>query len=446
MASSPLKAEARWSRDYSRKRKAIEEEYFEEEEEDWDFDDADEEHDDIEDGDLMMEPTEHVDGLQLLLTAIERKESSASSSHGRKQSPVDPAPSNTNLPDPGSSQPNQDQTVNTSGSDASPSMKKLVPLQPTTPVTARYTSLPPSSPLSAPPTPRSASVALSDQSESDDEPDVPHSPCLSRSSSIPPPSSPVSQSSPSMPSPNQESLPIKSEEAVDATAAEEPASSSPPEPVPAVQSPAKSSPSRRALKSPTKSHTERDELNSEIAGLIVTILAFGTKTSMTAPDLADAVITQNPYLLEKLSKSLAVLTESGANASTPGAQDEEPKGKGKGKAKAKPKQTGKGKRGKRSGKANDTEFQAMLSAVEVVLKAGKMFGRIERVGEDAAGDPLLPTFHYEPDQDPDQDRAMTIQAAGVRTKRRATKHHVQYHWAPVSLNRFELAAECDDDD
>lgn len=102
---------------------------------------------------------------------------------------------------------------------------------------------------------------------------------------------------------------------------------------------------------------------------------------MTAPDLADAVITQNPYLLEKLSKSLAVLTESGANASTLGAQDEEPKCKGKGKAKAKPKQTGKGKRGKRSGKANDIEFQAMLSAVEAVLKAGKMFGRIERVGE-----------------------------------------------------------------
>ncbi|KAG9020620.1 hypothetical protein FS837_008044 [Tulasnella sp. UAMH 9824] len=75
-----------------------------------------------------------------------------------------------------------------------------------------------------------------------------------------------------------------------------------------------------------------------------------------------------------------------------------------------------------------------------------MFGRIDRVGEDAAGDPLLPTFHYEADLDPDQDRAMTIQAAGVRTKRRATKHHVQYHWAPVSLNRFELAAECDEDD
>lgn len=319
-------------------------------------------------------------GLQLLLTAIERKESSAFHSQNRKQTPIAPAPNDPNPPEPEPEfdQSNKEEAVDISILDTSPAAEEPLSPRPTTPVSFRHSSLPPSSPLSAPPTPQSTSSDFQDQF--DEEPALPKSPSLSRSASIPLPSSPQPQPSPAEPSSSErEVVTIKSEETADAEVSQAPRSPSP-EPKPAARSPVKASPSRSAPKSPAKSRTEQEELNAELEGLIVTILAFGTKTSMTPPDIADAVINQNSQLVEKLSKSFAVLTESGANASKVDTVDE-PKGKGKGKAKAKPKQTGKGKRGKRSGKANDAEFQAVLSAVDGVLKAGKMFGRIDRVGE-----------------------------------------------------------------
>ncbi|KIO28754.1 hypothetical protein M407DRAFT_22170, partial [Tulasnella calospora MUT 4182] len=154
MASSPLKAEARWSKEYSRKRKVIEEEEeVEEEEDEWYFDNALDGDSNVEDTDFAMEPTEQVDGLQLLLTAIERKESSVFHSQNRKQSPIEPAPNDANLSDPEIDQPNEDEAVDNSGSEASPDVEEPRSPRPITPVSFRHTSLPPSSPLSAPPTP-----------------------------------------------------------------------------------------------------------------------------------------------------------------------------------------------------------------------------------------------------------------------------------------------------
>ncbi|KAG8974153.1 hypothetical protein FRB90_009818 [Tulasnella sp. 427] len=434
-ASSPLKAEARWSQAYTRKRKAVEEEEVE-----WAFDEEEEECDDLENGHQPNERSEEIDGLQLLLTAIERKEFSAFRSQQPEQSSME-TPIDESTPLDTEINPTEDEEAEDIIETDTPFIEQERQASaPMTPISLRHLSLPPSSPLSAPPTPRSSSPSEGDFE--DDTKDL-ASPTLSRVASPIPPSPPLSRSSPREDfSATHIAVTVKEEEIANIPATSEPILSppSPVQPPQDIPSPTKAASSQGVPKSPPKPQSDKDELTSELEGLIVTILAFGTKTSMTAPDIADAVITQSPQLLEKVSKSLPVLTESGANAEVGD------KGKGKGKARAKPKQAGKGKRGRKSGKANDVEFQAMLSVVDVVLKVGRMFGRIDRAGEDAAGDALLPTFHYEPELDPDQDRAMTIQAAGVRTKRRATKHHVQYHWAPVSLNRFELAAECDDDD
>ena len=68
---------------------------------------------------------------------------------------------------------------------------------------------------------------------------------------------------------------------------------------------------------------------------------------------------------------------------------------------------------------------------------------ISHLIQDADGNPLEANYHYEPTQDPDLERAANM-GAFARPKRQSTKKHVQYHYAPISMNRFELAAEEDD--
>ncbi|KAG8957486.1 hypothetical protein FRC03_010083 [Tulasnella sp. 419] len=183
-----------------------------------------------------------------------------------------------------------------------------------------------------------------------------------------------------VPLPSEPSLPSKpSQLSVDTSSAESSSSSQPSQPSPQFS-------------------------DDELTGQIITFLAFGPTSSSTAPNIVNQLLT-------------------GSTATR------------------RPKKS----KGKTKSKEEEEKRNAMLVQVRRVLDEGDMFGRIDRPGEDADGMPLESTYHYLPSKDPDQDRAATIAALGMKPKRRATIKHVQYHYAPVSLNRYELAAEIGDD-
>jgi hypothetical protein len=73
-----------------------------------------------------------------------------------------------------------------------------------------------------------------------------------------------------------------------------------------------------------------------------------------------------------------------------------------------------------------------------------VFDQQERTGEDADGNPIEDEWIYRACNDPDQARAELVTSIKP-AKRGATRKNPTYYYKPVSLNRWELAAEEDDD-
>ncbi|KDQ21245.1 hypothetical protein BOTBODRAFT_49912 [Botryobasidium botryosum FD-172 SS1] len=87
----------------------------------------------------------------------------------------------------------------------------------------------------------------------------------------------------------------------------------------------------------------------------------------------------------------------------------------------------------------DTQ-EGWVKLAREVLAGHKVFDCIKRKGKDADGNPLEANWFYCPDYDPDRLRAATF-GETARPKRRATKVDPTYYYEPVSLNRWEVAAE-----
>lgn len=81
-----------------------------------------------------------------------------------------------------------------------------------------------------------------------------------------------------------------------------------------------------------------------------------------------------------------------------------------------------------------------LSLIEDTLANApgcEVFGRIDRIGTDAADNPLEAQWFYIPEKDEDQDRAVLLREM-MPKKRTATKSHKQYYYRPLGkMSRWD---------
>jgi len=91
--------------------------------------------------------------------------------------------------------------------------------------------------------------------------------------------------------------------------------------------------------------------------------------------------------------------------------------------------------------ASERSKAEWMGVVDEVLETNDVFGRVNRVGNDAADKPLEALWFYVPEKDEDQERAMLLQEM-MPKKRNETKKHKQYYYRPLGkITRWDAEDE-----